>query len=563
MIRPFLERPPEAPVAVGDRGPRTVGDLRADAARIAAALADLPPGDVLLACEDRYRFAAALLGTWRAGRVATLPPNGAPGTIHALSGGSAVGPFLHDRDGTTEGVDTRALLAGPPGGPDVRDGWPELPPERPVVALYTSGSTGAHQRWEKTAGQLLGEARVLADTFAIGAGDVILPTVPALHIYGLLFGVLLPLHAGAAFTRETPLHPEAVAACARRFRATLLASVPAHLRALGALEALPPFRRVFSSGAPLPAADGARVGALAGGPVVEIFGSSETGGIAWRSDPAAAWTPFTGVRVDADPDGRLLVDSPRLAPGCTRPFPCGDRIALGPDGAFTLLGRLDGVVKLAGKRVSLAEVEGRARALPGVRDAAALAVPVAGARGLELRLVVEAGSDDAPDAAAIRKALSAWLDPATLPRRIRIVPELPREPTGKVRRSALLELFEVRDLEPTAAVPGRDAGGRETWTLAFDVPEELHHFRGHFPGHPVLPAVFQLEGLVLRQIARRFPGLGAPRRVLRLKFKRLVGPGSQLRLRLTRAPSALSVDFDLEDPRGSCASGTLVFAGEP
>lgn len=559
MIRDLLARPPDQAVALGDAGPRTMADLQDAAARVARALRGRAPGDVLLIFEDRFAFAAALLGAWRARRAVLLPPNGQPDTIRTLAARPDVAAFLHDRAGSSEGEVLGALLAGP------REAGPiePLPPDVRVATLATSGTTGDHALLPKTAAQLLGEAATLVAEFGLGPSDRILATVPSHHIYGLLFGVLAPLRAGAAFVRETPVHAEAVAAAIGRHGATHLVSVPAHLRSLDALAPAPrPLRRVFSSGARLPEDTAAVVARVLGVPVTEAYGSSETGGIAWRDDVAAPWRPFRGVKVSADPDGRLLLESPLLAAGSPRPLPCSDRIALRADGRFDLLGRLDGTVKVGGKRVALGEIEARALAVPGVRDAAALAEAVDGARGTEVWLAVAASGVAAEP---LRAALARWLDPTTLPRRIRIVESLPREENGKLTRRRLRALFvpeaPVRGLDPDTEAVHADASG-ETRTLGVLVPPELAYFEGHFPGRPILAGVVQLHGLVLRQIARSWPDLGAPRKVLRLKFKRVIGPGERLTVRLIRPAGDRRVSFQILSAAAECASGTLVFPPE-
>ena len=95
--------------------------------------------------------------------------------------------------------------------------------------------------------------------------------------------------------------------------------------------------------------------------------------------------------------------------------------------------------------------------------------------------------------------------------------------------------------------------------LSFLVPRDLLYFRGHFDGDPILPAVVQLDGLVLQQIERIWPELGSPRQVLRLKFKRPVRPGERLELRLHMDASRPAVTFRIDGRAGPCASGTLVF----
>lgn len=558
MIPAFLPHDPGDLVAVGDAGSRTAADLHRDASAVAARLAALPRGEVLVLCEDRYLFAVALLAAWHAGHVVVLPPNSQPETVRAAAAAPGVRLLLHDRAGAAEGTHLGALLDGPGSPAPI----PLPAPEREVVVVTTSGSTGPSVRFPKVAGQLFEEVEVHRALWGIPRGARILSCAPPHHIYGLLFGILLPLDAGAVLVREAPLHAEPLAAALRRHGVDWLASVPAQLRALAEADGMPPLARVFSSGGPLPAGTSRAVAARFGWRATEIFGSTETGGIAWRDVAEAPWALLPGVTASLGEEDRLLVDGPFLHPATPRPFATGDRAALLPGGALQVLGRIDGVVKVGGKRVALREVEERALALPGVRDAAALAVEVDGVRGQEIWLAV---AGDGLDAEGVRRGLSAWLDPVTLPRRIRVLSALPRVDTGKLERARLRALFEpgaeppVWDLDPDAETAALDAQGREVRTLGVTVPANLGWFRGHFDGHPVLPGVVQLERLVLRQARRLWPELGMPRRIQRLKFKRLIVPGARLELTLTRRAGEPSLQFDVAGPSGSAASGTIAF----
>lgn len=559
---------PEALVALGGAGRRSRAHLLADVHAVARALpAPEPGGEILVICGDRYHVAVGVLAAWQAGHAVALPPNGQEATVRALAAADHVLAFLHDTD-ASDGVDVRSLLTSPSHGV-VAEG-PALAPvdaDRHVATLYTSGSTGAHQPCPKAARQLLGEALAQAEAFAFGPHDLVMPTVPPHHIYGLLFGVLAPLLSGAAFARTTPLHAETIARLARETAATMLVSVPAHLRSLADLEpgALPAFRRVLSSAAPLSEQTARLLAERFALVVTEVFGSSETGGIAYRQQlTSPLWQPLPGVTVTAADDGRLLLDSPFLEAEAPRPYACADQIQVLPDGRFRHLGRADGVAKIGGKRVAVAALEQRLQSLRGVRDAAILARPVDGPRGTELLALVAAESWTLT---ALRRQLARWFDPAVLPRRVRFVEALPREDNGKLTRARFLEVFEataaprttwVRTLQPRAldapTVPGVEVDLSEV-----ALPATYHYFRGHFDGFPILPGAVQLEEIVARRSRTAWADLERLRSVDQLRFRRLVRPGDVLRLQLRRPEGSSAVGFEVRRGDAVCCEGTLVF----
>jgi 3-hydroxymyristoyl/3-hydroxydecanoyl-(acyl carrier protein) dehydratase len=300
----------------------------------------------------------------------------------------------------------------------------------------------------------------------------------------------------------------------------------------------------------------------------EVLGSTETGGIAWRDgagdDRRETWRPFPGVRVEVDESGRMLLDSPFLARDVVRPCACDDRVELRPDGTFVHVGRIDDVIKVAGKRLALVELERRLLGLPGVLDAAVVAEPASGGRDHRVRAAVVAPSRD-PD--ELRAMLEEWFDPVTLPRRITSVPALPREPSGKLARARVIELLDAAGASATTDRELRyvddrqidDENGLEAREVMLEVPAELLYFRGHFPGFPVLPGVTQLDGIVLVQIARLWPELGHPRRLERIKFRRPIRPGDSLTLVLRRDSATGRVGFTIRRGDETCASGTLFF----
>jgi len=562
------QRDPASSFALGDE-PRSWGDLLADAAGLARALPPDAAAEVMVACADRYLCAVALLAVWQRERSAALPPNSRPETIDRLCAERGISLVLHDGGGQGAlGLDVRTRLGGAgPAGPLTL----EFPPDRRLVCVYTSGSTGAHVACPKTAAQLLGEAALLVKLWNLGPEARVLATVPPHHLYGLLFGVLVPFMGGGSVVRTTPLHAETIAAQARAERTNVLVSVPAHLHAVATLPPgeLPALARIFSSGAPLDATTAAAVTARAAIPVTEVLGSSETGGIAWRdSGGDGTWAPFPGVSVAADADdGTMLLRSPFVNAGPSEgPAPPAtgsrkqssrsptrsstgadwyrgaDRIRARDDARFELLGRADGVIKIGGSRVAVAEVERLLREIAGVADAAVVPVDTPSPRRHELWAAVVAPT---LSVAALRGALLRRLEPIAVPRRFRLVAALPREDNGKLVKARLLNLFD----DPTAP---------EQRTIALTIPADWHFFRGHFEDFPILAGVVQLNEIVMREVRACWPEHRHLRRVTGLKFRKPIGPGDALELELVRTPPH-KVAFELRRGTAVASSGTFEF----
>jgi acyl-coenzyme A synthetase/AMP-(fatty) acid ligase len=420
-------------------------DLLGAAARLRRrAFSDSRAQRTLITGDDRFAMLAAALACWDGGGVLVLPPNRRPDTLRELMSGGAADRLLElepvSRISDELGADHRSDTGDGGRYLDVLAGrGPRL-----LATFYTSGSTGTPVACRKTAGQLLGEAEMLATTFQLGTEARVLSAVPAHHIYGFLFGVLAPVLGGGAFATDTVMHPEAIADRARAGLAepaNVLCSVPPHVHGLRSLATGPTaLRRLFCSGGRLPAADAAAVHERLGLPITEVLGSTETGGMGWRLSPGQGdWTPLPGVEVGAEPDGTLLLRSPFLAPEIPQPFRGADHVQLVDGGKFRHLGRSDGVVKVAGQRVSLTEIEDRLRAIPGVEDAAVVAVADDGPREQQLWAAVVAPQ---LDELRLRRALLVHVEPVAVPRRFRFVARLPRESTGKLPRGSLMALFE-------------------------------------------------------------------------------------------------------------------------
>jgi hypothetical protein len=296
-----------------------------------------------------------------------------------------------------------------------------------------------------------------------------------------------------------------------------------------------------------------------GVPIRAFLGSSETGGIASR-DPVHenGWRPMPGVEVCVAAEGRMSVLSPWLSSDGPRPWPTDDRIQLREDGSFLHVGRLDDVVKIGGKRISVELVRTRLLAMPGVRDAAVLAEPSAGGRGMRLAAVVES---EALTPEAIRRALREDLDEVAVPRRLRVVTRLPREASGKIRRNALLELLGQPPLRVLSETPAEAGSQLPLAALEVVLPRGYSRFAGHFPGAPILPGVSILHDLVVAPQRARDPRLGPAMALRNVKLRRPLRPDE--RVRIAYRPRADGwVQFSVDVGSDPCASGLVRFGGD-
>jgi len=444
---------PSDEVCFGERGSRVRAQLMAYAGNIAQALAGLQPGErVVLACRDRYCFAASLLACLAQGRVVLLPENAQKEALSSLRQRMPVGAVLTDQ-ADVPGLDVRALE-----DPEARsdaDFVCGLGPNDVAFVAFTSGSTGEPQPHEKSLGQLTIEAENHVHELGLARARVV-SAVPAHHIYGLLFGMLAPLLGGGSVVRENALFPEAIGDLISRHRASVLVAVPAHLSVLAQLpvQEWPTLTRIFSSAGPLPPSTAATLRAR-GLCVVEILGSTETGGIAHRSADGSPFLTLSPVEASVDEDGVLYVSSPWLAPWGSRVVRTAERAEL-VSGGFRHLGRVDSVVKVGGRRVDLQDVEAQLCRTAGVTAARVLAVDGGASRGVALWAVV-AGAGLTVE--ALRRSLARRFEPVTWPRRYRLVSELPRSETGKVRRADLLRLFAQAESAPEPELVLVDTAG--------------------------------------------------------------------------------------------------------
>lgn len=560
---------------VARRGDRNVygRQLRARTRGWTSALAQVNNPSVALFEPDGVEFAAALMGAWYAGKTVYLPGDALPGTCHGLRAHDVV--FLGRFD------DRWHPVATPPDG-DGDEPLASLDADACRLVIYTSGSSGAPVALPKRLRQLQREVHTLEQLFGADIGDSdVLATVSHQHIYGLLFKILWPLTAHRPFIADSVVYPAEILAQLRR-RRTIVVSGPAHLKRLPASFDAGAFDSV-ASGSATGDADTlhARVGAIfsSGGPLsieavravestfgiapIEVYGSSETGGIAWRQRSGGSeqpWAPLTDVTVRQHED-TIAVRSPHLADDQWHVL--ADHAVVHGDGRFTLGGRADRIVKIEGKRVSLTGIEDLLTRSGLVSDARAMILT----DNRDEVVVVVVPSEDGwalmrrERTSSLRQAFDALLaehlDPIARPRRWRILDALPLNAVGKATVEELTRLFAPLALNAPAVHVLEHTGDHAR--LELYVSQQLRCFDGHFTDFPVLPGVAQLDWAVA--LGREYCNIaGAFARLEAVKFHRVYQPGALLTLELSCPPPHESLTFRYASGVEKHSSGRIVFA---
>ncbi len=395
---------------------------------------------VLNLCEDRYHFLVGFGAALIRSQISLFPPSRAPKQLQQLR--EEYDDICCILDQGEPPADIEALRYE---GNDAAGCQPDMlfAPDDMVAALvFTSGTTGRPQAHSKTWGSLVSVATRTASRFALEEGNraSIVATVPPQHMYGLETSIMLPLQSRSMVHSGRPFYPHDIAHALETMPAPrILVTTPVHIRAcLTANISLPPLAFVLSATAPLPVPLASEAEEKYACPVLEIYGCTEAGVIATRRTTSGeTWDTLDGVTLRGTGD-QCTVHSDHLA----APVPLNDVVNAQNDRQLTLLGRKTDLINIAGKRMSLDDLNHKLRNIGGVIDGIFVMPEERDGPVTRLMAFVVAPSRSRRD---ILAELSMCVDPVFLPRPLYLVDHLPRNETGKLTRAELLQLAIVQD----------------------------------------------------------------------------------------------------------------------
>jgi oxalate---CoA ligase len=344
-----------------------------------------------------------------------------------------------------------------------------FPPTDIALVLHTSGTTGVPKIVPLTHRNLLATARNVIASLALTHSDTCLNMLPMFHVGGLIDLLLAPLLARGTVACVPAMTADAFFQSITAFDPTWYQAVPTMLSdivALSRVRSLPPtrLRLIRSVSSPLSSALHEQIETLFAVPVIEIYGMSETSGLITSNPLPPGMRKIGSVGLPAgtevqviDPHGNRLPPGRRgeilvRSPGLMRGYEgapendavnwlgpwlrTGDEGFLDADGFLFLTGRIKEIINRGGEKISPREIDDLVTQMPGIKEAAAFALPhptLGEEVGLAVVLHYGAELPEQVILAHIEQNLSAY----KRPRRVHFVPALPRLPSGKLDRKTV------------------------------------------------------------------------------------------------------------------------------
>lgn len=235
--------------------------------------------------------------------------------------------------------------------------------------LFTSGTTGTPERIYKNSFNIMEELSILQTIIPLTKNTIFLATVRPHHIYGFLFTILLPIFTDTPVIHTKSLLPGNILNIINKNNNNIcLITIPAFISALLRVSKNHNIQQriplTVSSSAPLQKTEAISMNNTLSDSIIEIFGSTETGGIASRQTINGkrddAWQVFPGIKYKVQND-RLMIRSKMISPDQPMDmdgfYKTMDIARVLDDERFEILGRIQHILKIGGRRVSTLEVE--------------------------------------------------------------------------------------------------------------------------------------------------------------------------------------------------------------
>ncbi len=342
-----------------------------------------------------------------------------------------------------------------------------------AVLIYTSGTTGRPKGAMLSHGNLLHNVESCRIVLQTVEADRFAVLLPMFHSYMLTVGLLLPLLVGGSVVLVKSLHPvrSALEEIQQR-QATVLPAIPQFYRSLVNAPVGGPFpvRLCVSGAAPLPTQVLLEFEARFQIPLIEGYGLSEASPVVTKNPldgtrkPGSIGLPIPNVEVSIQDEAGLELGANDIGELCVR----GGNVMLGywnqpgetakalrngwlltgdigyrdADGFYFITDRKKDMLLVNGINVYPREIEEVLYQFPGVKEAAVIGEP--DSRKGEQPVAFLAPNDGAVlEEKAVQQFARKRLADYKVPRKIVVLPALPRNATGKILKTALRQMPRI------------------------------------------------------------------------------------------------------------------------
>ena len=381
-------------------------------------------------CQDRYLFIVAYLAAYIRQQISLLPSNQAPQTILELSDNYTNSYRISDDEDQADFYlnHTHLEKSSKP--------FPVINIDVPLSISFTSGSTGQPKAIQKTWREFQASAELSLQRFKLQEQAItLLSTAPMQHMYGLETSLFWVLFSHMTLHNSRPFYPQDIKTeLANLTNDKILISTPRHLKSCNQISGdWPKINFILSSTAPMSKELAVQIEDNIQTAVFELFGSTETLSFASRrATQSEYWQPYAGIRLIQKQD-TFILQGGHIA----KALVLDDNFIINSDGSFSLQGRAADLIKIAGKRASLNELNHRLTSIEGVDDGVFFA-----SNNERLSALVVS---QLPKQSIIRH-LKQSIDAVFMPRVIYPVPALPRNELGKLSKIELDQLIRTYTL---------------------------------------------------------------------------------------------------------------------
>lgn len=420
-------------------------DFLTDTAKVRAFIEVRKEKDWILHCEDYWYFLVTFTALLQCKKTVRLTQNISESFIQEIKEDGVL--FLTDQVvADSVSIEDIILQAKSPSDAELRN-LPAINADETKILMYTSGSTGK----PKAVLQRMTEfeqdnAFVISKWGQEFLKRKLVTTVSQHHIYGFLFGISLPFTLGIPFRRKRIEYPEEFSTLSDN--PYMIIATPAFLKRTVEIEEKLPTKDcfIFTSGGLLTVDVAKKTDSVFGFWPVEVYGSTETSGIAYRqSKNGLEWTAFDNAKLWKGEDGCLRIISPYIKD--PNGFATADLVDMLDDGRFLLKGRSDSIVKIEEKRISMTEVENRILETGLVSDVKVVAMED---RRQYLACVIQLNEQGREKFEGKRKLdmnrffhdfLMNYFENVVIPKKWRFVEKIPCDVQGKKHKEEIKALF--------------------------------------------------------------------------------------------------------------------------